>query len=261
MLRRYVAGAALWMSVLGTGCVSISHVQTADTLGEGHFQFAIEPGAAGAAVLSSSDVGGGSIYYPHVDLALRYGITDRVDLGVRFGSSLVELQSKFLLTSPEDPTKAISLAPSLMGLFLGSGENDALGSYINVAVPVLVGLKSSGGSEFVLGPRVTLTNLSLGAGSSSGSVTIISAGASVGYALRVSEGFRLMPEIGVSIPLVGSVDTNTTDSEVLSGFDGGFLQFKLGFLFGAGRAIRRVPMDAVGSDDSSSDSAAQDDEY
>ncbi|WP_224360535.1 hypothetical protein [Hyalangium versicolor] len=232
-----VAVAALAVGVLSTGCVSISQVQTADTLGTGKFQFAIEPGMAGAAVFAQDDTSiDGSVYYPHVDLGLRYGVADRVDLGVRFGSSLVELQTKFLLTHPNDPDKAISLAPSAMALLGSIGEDEL--SYINLALPVLVGFKTSGGSEFVLGPRVSLARV----GVDDTSVSIISAGASVGYALRVAEGFRLMPEVAVSYPLIGSVDTSS-DSDVVGGFNGGFVQFKLGFLFGAGRPINRSAVD------------------
>jgi hypothetical protein len=233
MMRRIVAGAALLLGVAGTGCVSVSHVQTADTLGAGKFQFAIEPGVGGAAVIS--DEAGASIYYPHVDLAARYGITDRVDLGVRFGSSLLELQSKFLLSDPRNPDIAMSLAPSVMGVFLGSDEDPDAVSYMNLSVPFLVGFKTSGGSELVLGPRISGTRLTLG---DEGAINILSAGASLGYALRVTEGFRLMPEVGVSVPLVGNVSSRS-DSEVAAGFGGGFVQVKLGFLFGSGRPIRR----------------------
>jgi hypothetical protein len=233
MLQRYFVVVALVAGFVGTGCVSVSHVQTADTLGAGKFQFAMEPGVGGAAVFS--DVGGGSVFYPHVDLALRYGVSDSVDLGVRFGSSLVELQSKILLTSTQDLNKAISIAPSLTGFFFGSG--DASVNYVNLSVPVLIGFKTKGGSEFVLGPRLSVANVSAGAGGEDASSTILSAGASVGYALRVSEGFRLMPEVGISIPFVGAADSSVGDSEVSAGFNGGFLQFKLGFLFGQGRPI------------------------
>jgi hypothetical protein len=234
MLQRYFVVLALVAGIVGTGCVSTSHVQTADTLGAGKFQFAMEPGVGGTAVIS--DAGGGSVYYPHVDLALRYGVTDTLDLGVRFGSSLVELQSKILLTSPDDADRAISLAPSVMGFFFASGGESV--NYVNLALPVLIGFKTSGGSEFVLGPRLVGTNISTGASGESASINVLSVGASVGYALRVGRGFRLMPEIGLSIPVVGEVDTSQTDSEVLSGFAGGFVQFKLGFLFGQGRPIR-----------------------
>jgi hypothetical protein len=256
MMRRVVAGAAL-VAVCGTGCVSVSHVQTADTLGSGKFQFAIEPGVGGAAIIDTDSGTGGSLYYPHVDLAARYGVSDGVDLGVRFGSSLVELQSKFLLTDSQDPNKAISLAPSVMGVFIGSGADETEGSlsYVNVAVPLLVGFKTRGGSEFVLGPRITGTRLSGSALEDNAAVNILSVGASVGYALRVTEGFRLMPEVGVSVPVLGEVNTSQTDSEVASGFGGGFVQFKLGFLFGGGRPIHRdTRIDAANIDNPSATS-------
>lgn len=240
MRRRYFAMVAVVVAgVLGTGCASISHVQTADTLGAGKFQFALEPGAGGAAVLTNVEGAEDGVYYPHVDLAVRYGVTDTVDLGVRFGSSLVELQGKFLLSRLDDTGKAISLAPALMG-YSASSQGDRV-SYVNVAVPVLIGLKTTGGSELVLGPRVVGTRVSLSSSDGTeGNFNVLSVGASVGYALRVGEGFRLLPEVGFTVPVVGAVDTNETDSDVVSGFGGGFVQFKLGFLFGQGRPISQA---------------------
>jgi hypothetical protein len=251
-----VTAAALVLGLLGSGCASMGHVQTADTLGEGKFQFAFEPGLQGTGILSESsaeasandidfddDDGDGSdlegIIYPHIDFALRYGVSERVDLGVRFGSSLAELQAKILLTQPGDPDLAISLAPSLSGVYFGTGDEDV--GYTNLALPLLIGFKTDGGSEFVLGPRVIGTRVSGGIGNDSGSINVLSVGASVGFALRVANGFRLMPEVAFSVPVVGSVNSSSSDSEVISGFDTGFLQFKLGFLFGAGRPVRPAP--------------------
>ncbi|WP_338863633.1 hypothetical protein [Myxococcus stipitatus] len=252
---RHAFVVAVCLGFWGTGCVSVSHVQTADTLGQGKFQFAIEPGLGGAGVVSGGDVEG--FYYPHVDLSMRYGVADRVDLGVRIGSSLAELQSKFLLTQPDNPDLAISLAPSVMGLFVGTDEDAVVGSYVNVALPLLVGFKTSGGSEFVLGPRVSYTRIGAGGGGESAGVNLLSVGTSVGYAIRVTEGFRLMPEVGFSVPVVGKFHAGDSDSELGAGFDGGFVQFKLGFLFGQGRSSRRSSpdsfIDSRGADSGSGD--------
>jgi hypothetical protein len=232
MDRCTLSALMLW-SLMGTGCVSISQVQTADTLGADKLQLGLEPGFAGAAVFAKDE--SFSFYYPHVDVSLRYGLTERVDVGVRFGSSLLELQSKLLLTSPEDPDKAVSLAPSLMWFFLGGDVGDAVVDYANLAVPLLVGLKMPGGSEFVVGPRLNLSRFSLGTGGAEGRLIVASAGLSVGYALRFGENFRLLPEVAISYPLLGALDISVTDSRVLSGFNSGFAQVKLGFLFGGGR--------------------------
>lgn len=233
MLRTYVLVMALVAGFIGTGCVSTSHVQTADTLGAGKSQFAVEPGAGAVAVFAESE--GDSFYYPHVDLAYRYGVTDTLDLGVRFGSSALELQAKILLSDPADPDKAISLAPAAMGFFFG--EDGASVNYVNLSLPVLIGFKTGSGSEFVLGPRINATSIKVAAGSGAGRANVLSAGTSVGYALRVSDGFRLLPEVGILYPLVSGLSTSDTNSEVVSGFGGGFVQFKLGFLFGEGRPI------------------------
>jgi len=224
--RLVLAVAAL---ALASGCVSIGGVQTADTLGKGNFQFAVEPGVWSAAAIAE-DVDG--FLVPHVDFSARFGVSDSVDIGARFGSSLLELQSKFLLTSPSDTGKAISLAPSLAGIFLGAGED--VGGYANVQVPLLIGLKTGGGSEFVLGPRIANTIFFGTVGDNGGIVNILSVGASVGYAARVGNSFRIMPEVALLVPVVGAVSANG-DSDAAAGFTGGILQFKLGFLFGAGR--------------------------
>lgn len=225
MIRRLaLAVAAL---ALASGCVSIGGVQTADTLGKGNFQFAVEPGVWGAAAIAE-DVDG--FLLPHVDFTARYGVTDSVDIGARFGSSLLELQTKFLLTDVNDTGKAISIAPSLVGVFFGAGD-DAAG-YANVNIPVLIGLKTSGGSELVFGPRISDIIVFGSGNGDGGAANLLSVGASIGYAARVSEGFRLMPEVAVLVPVLG---TATGGGDAVAGFNGGLIQFKLGMLFGAGR--------------------------
>lgn len=225
MIRRLaLAVAAL---ALASGCVSIGGVQTADTLGKGNFQFAVEPGVWGAAAIAE-DVDG--FLLPHVDFTARYGVTDSVDIGARFGSSLLELQTKFLLTDVNDTGKAISIAPSLVGVFFGAGD-DAAG-YANVNIPVLIGLKTSGGSELVFGPRISDIIVFGSGNGDGGAANLLSVGASIGYAARVSEGFRLMPEVAVLVPVLG---TATGGGDAVAGFNGGLIQFKLGLLFGAGR--------------------------
>ncbi|XXF77150.1 hypothetical protein P2318_29465 [Myxococcaceae bacterium GXIMD 01537] len=226
-MRRLILSAAVL--AMSSGCIAVGSMQTADTLGQGNFQFAVEPGVWGVAAIAN-DVEGAVL--PHVDFAARYGLTDTVDIGARFGSSLLEIQSKFLLTDPNDPGKAISLAPSIAGIFVGAGEG--VGGYANVALPLLIGLKTGGGSEFVLGPRINNTIVFAGGDGNTGIGNSLSVGASVGYAARVGEGFRVMPEISMLVPLVQSISVNG-ESDAAAGFAGGLIQFKVGLLFGGGR--------------------------
>lgn len=202
----------------GAGCASFSSVQTADTLGRGRIQGAVEPGLWGAVTPRGPDL------VPHVDAAVRVGVADRVDLGVRAGSSFFELQGKFLLTDPQHPALAVSLAPSLGGIIARSG-------IVNLGLPVLVGFKLGAGHQFVLGPRGQAFFVYDGARW----LTVLGVGTSVGFMWRIADAFGLMPEVAAVVPVFGG----SAASLVFSGLNaaGLFVQFKLGFLFGRFSAL------------------------
>lgn len=208
--------------VLATGCISFSSVQRADTLGAGRLQAAAEPGLWGSATPQGVEA------LPHVDASVRVGVTDRLDLGVRAGSSLLGLEAKVLLTEPGDPRLAMSLAPGLGGVFAaGSGIGPA--GVVGLELPLLVGLKFAGGHELVLGPRV----LGLLLFSGQPVQGLLGFGTSVGFSWQVTEGFALMPEVAVLAPAVGRENA----SRMLQGLNssGVFASVKLGLIFGAPR--------------------------
>jgi hypothetical protein len=185
-------------------------------------QAAVEPGLWGSATP------GGVEALPHIDASVRVGVTDRLDLGVRAGSSLLGLEAKVLLTEPQDPRLAVSLVPGAGGGFVadtGIGPAGVLG----LELPVLVGFKVAGGSELVLGPRVM--GLVLFSGQPVRGALLL--GTSVGFSWQVTEGFALMPEVALLAPVMGRENT----SQMLSGLNpsGVFGSFKLGVIFGVPR--------------------------
>jgi hypothetical protein len=209
------------VAVGASGCASLGNVQRADTVGDGNTEFALEPGAWGAVS------GAGPTMIPHLDLAVRHGVTERVDVGARFGWSLLEVQGKFLLTEPSDPAKAISLAPTLGGLVIGGlGAGAGL---LNIGFPVLIGFKLGGGNELILGPRLQ-TWLLFGAAGGSGAVaTLLAPGATIGFAAPVGDMTTLLPELAVVVP---ALNAGNFSGVSLPGASGAFIQFKLGILFG-----------------------------
>lgn len=226
-----------------TGCASISNVQMADTLGRGGFQVGIEPGvwAATSTNPATSTSTSNAAWLPHVDVSARFGVSEGVDLGLRAGMSFLELQTKFLFTKPGDRHLAVSLAPTIGGFVLGgsSTTSSSLGGILNVGLPVLIGIKTSNGSEFVIGPR--LQSLILFAGTSAGGAVFgLGAGTSVGFAWRISDNFGLMPEASVVVPLVGAA---AFSSQVTTGsaLGTGLLMFqaKLGVLIGRFRPLNQ----------------------
>ena len=230
---------------LAASCASMSSVQTADTLGKGNFQAAIEPGLWGGA--STKGVG----VIPHVDAAVRFGVSDRVDLGVRAGSSFLEFQTKFMVTDPANPLLAASIAPTLGGIFAGDASQSGTGSttatgILDLAVPVLVGFKFHGGHQLILGPRLQSIFVFSGGASS----VILGVGSSVGFAWRLTDNFILLPEVSAVYPVVGGDESGVVLKGLVTG-GGTFVQFKLGILFGRMRprdgeapARRREPESA-----------------
>ena len=172
---------------VASGCLSMGTVQTASTLGKGNFQISAEPGIYGPNFGrvggSGGGAGGGSgtsqDAVPHFDVAFRYGVTPRFDIGVRTGWSLFELQTKFLFTSPEAETLAISTAPAVgMGLSAAGGTSI---TYFNFAVPVLFGIKHFRANELVFGLRFNNMVFALGDSTGSAVIYLFGVGGTIGY--------------------------------------------------------------------------------
>jgi hypothetical protein len=220
------------------GCASVTNVQRADTLGKGNFQVGVEPGVQAAAA------GTAFVPYPHLDGSIRFGVSEGVDLGLRAGWSFLELQGKFLVTRPGDPNYAVSIAPTVGGIFVGAAGASA--GLLNFGLPVLVGFKF-GLNELVLGPRLQGYYVFGSGGTSSTSVggLILAGGGSVGFAISVAETVAIMPELGVVVPFAGSATVGgSTTGGGLTGAGSLIGQFKVGILIGK----QRKPIDPNAED-------------
>lgn len=213
-----------------TGCASLSSVQSADTLGAGRVQVALEPKVQAAGRLRPAR----GAAYPHLDVAVRWGVTERVDVGFRVGQSLLELQAKLLLTTPGAPGPLVSVAPSVGG-FLLVGDGWA-GPALTLAVPLLVGLPVGGG-ELVLGPRLQQW-LAVGP---QGPAWLAGPGLSLGYLARLTPELALLPEVAVVAPLVLFGPLPVGFEGGLTGPGGLLLQGTVGVLLGQQRRSAAAP--------------------
>ena len=221
-----------------TGCLSMGTMQTASTLGKGNFQISAEAGAYGFSVPKSGAGGGNGAaspeVVPHFDVSFRYGLSDRVDIGVRTGWSLLELQAKFLFTNPANDRLAISLAPTLGGIFLGTSSSGGMPttlSYFNLGLPLLVGIKHFRANELVFGPRLNHMLVSLSDSTGSAAVYLFGIGGSVGYAFSIGEVFKILPELAFNVPVAASATTGRS-TIAGAGFGGVIWQLKVGLMFG-----------------------------
>lgn len=180
-------------SWLGCGCATLGSYQTADTVGRGNWEGAIEPtlGGGGAA--------GEPVFGPHVDVAVRAGVSDRMDVGGRFGSSGLHLSLKLMLTDADADGVILSLAPAAGGFLLPGVfiDRDRPFGVLDLNLPVLVGIPTTNRSQVVIGPRAV--SMTWFVGSESKSVVLL--GSSFGFHTRTSSGLQLVPELTVAKPL------------------------------------------------------------
>lgn len=218
MVRGWFNQLALAMA-LGSGsmgCMAIGAVQTAQTLGQGNYEVSIEPGVYGAAVSGQTPT------YFSMNVGVRFGVTDRFDLGGRVGTTFGEVQTKILLSDPANENFALSLAPAIGGFGVGTGVASV--GILNIPLPVLIGFKF-GEHELTLGPRfqnlVLFASEEVSSANASATSYVLMAGASVGFAAQLADRFRLLPEIAIAGPIFGSATASVnggTQSQTSSGF-------------------------------------------
>jgi hypothetical protein len=213
------------LSVL-PGCGVHSGVTTAHTVGKGAFQGAIEPGAVIAAG------GGASGAAPTLNFAFRYGVSDKVDFGVRLGTTTYELFTKVMLTEPDPSAVVASVAPHATVWALAIGG--AGFGFFDLKVPVLIGVPV-GESQLVLAPKARVFGALAGGSGASAQATLLMLGGGVGFSGKVGEKFRIHPEVTADIPVAAIAGasaggTGTAGAAVTTG--GVLVGVNLGFLIG-----------------------------
>ncbi len=221
-----------------TGCASLSTFGLARTLNQGAVQGWVAPEGGGVVAINNTSTSGSGIGYPLLEGGVRYGVTDRVELGGRLGFNGVALEGKFgLLRSPTmESGFNLSLNPGVgfVGFGASSGSTGGGGGFVGTLsfyLPVLMGI-DVGGHEIVIGPRlidqVLFGSFTDSAGSTTSTANLLYLGGSFGVAFRASDSVRILPEASVGVPVNTSV--NDTGS---SAFGGLIFQLGVGILFGS----------------------------
>lgn len=198
----------LGLFTMTTGCASTGMARTLD---EGELQMSLTPGK------HYSLEGSGS--KPQMEVGLRYGATDRVDVGVRLFPFGLTMDTRIALAkSPTlDSGVDVTLAPSAtMGLYGSGGYFSFPSVRTALEMPVLVGLNLGRGTQFVVGPRVAYVPPK---SDEEGRVLM---GTSVGLALPLMTNVRVVPEVTVRKLLDGRQTLLNANIGVLfGGYSGG----------------------------------------
>lgn len=205
------AGALFLAALLALcGCYSYSTLGRARIIAKGRFQAFAAPEALGIASRS-----GGSIR-PTVEAGLRYGLTDRVELGGKLSVLGVTLGPRVQLLRSREPSSGfdLAIAPAVAYTFADK---------LALEAPLLAGV-NLGPHQIVVAPRLVY-QMQLDVPGQEGPVSFLYAGASFGAALRVTERFTFLPEVS----LLGEVHEDPGFSSNLARAAG--IQGALGLLF------------------------------
>lgn len=225
MSPRLAFAGALVLALGASACSSVSTLQTAHSLGKGKTQLALETGEQALVTRDTLRA------YPVSGIAVRHGVSERVDLGARLGPSGLEAMVKVQLTRPP-PDVVVSLAPQLAA-YAWNTSDVAIRAY-NAALPVLVGIPLPHEHQLVLAPRVHLASFSLGAGSAHGFLDTLAVGGTVGIAWKMpsSKAIRIVTELGVMRPVLLWADRSDGVGGLATLPERWTLQANLGFLLG-----------------------------
>lgn len=220
------------------GCASTSTMGLARTLNKGAVQGWVAP--SGGAVITTGS-GGGVAAYPMVEGGVRFGITDNIEFGTRLGFSGIAVDGKFALLRPLGTDFGFNLSLNPQVQVVGFGAGNVFLAALSFHLPVLMGFDFFG-HELVLGPKIIDQVIFGGSGnnmngtSNSAALNLVYVGGSLGFAIRVAGAFRIMPEVSVAAPVIGSGGGQT------SAFFGGLIfQAGVGFLFGSANSYDPKP--------------------
>ncbi|MDP2311368.1 MAG: hypothetical protein Q8P41_00570 [Pseudomonadota bacterium] len=195
-MRTFLLGIAAMVLGSGAGgCATVGTVQTARPIAPGSVQVGLEPGLWGVE---------GRGWLPTANVAVRYGLGRRFDVGARLGAGGIGASAKVALTDPDEQVVA-SLAPMVGGFgvaLFGVGTKA-----VHAQLPLIVGVGMRGGHELVVAPKIVAWHLSGSAGLAGARSTVVGAGGTIGVSLRVAPGVRLLPEIGMVQPVYGKAST------------------------------------------------------
>jgi hypothetical protein len=227
MMRLLAVVPVLALGLL-PGCPSFTTMGTARTMPKGKGQLYVATGATSLASFQRDPSTGrrDSFTIPSLEVGGRFALSDAVEVGGKVWPLGAELNSKFGLvrSATQDAGVNLAVAPAASVYTFSAGSSQAA-TYVWLHAPLLIGISVPGGSELTFGPRVSDMLMSSGGDR----LNVVFLGGSLGYAWKVGDGFRILPELAFGYPVAASVGgASVTDFEP----KGALIQANLGFLLG-----------------------------
>lgn len=130
---------------------------------------------------------------PNLELMLRYGLSDRVDIGGKVNLLGGEMNSRILLFG--SPRLNIAMVPGAGLAFANFATDDDQVLVATFSSPVLADVRFTSRLSMLLGAK-PIVHISAGEGSD----TILYPGGVFGFRIQLSDNFSLFPEVNVHMP-------------------------------------------------------------
>jgi hypothetical protein len=218
---------------LFSGCMTTAVQETARTAPRGGFEGGVSLTPVFFA-LGPADRGLG--WTPAAEWYSKFGLSDNFDLGLRFGNGSGGLIGKYRLMSDGVEVAArlgASLGVTLVGSLLGS-LRPAI-AWGSVSPRVIASREPEHGLPWAFSVGLDYNGLTYPIGEARAGTDWLDLKAGVGLPYHVHGAVRLMPEIGLALPLVGSLP-HEEETEFLPG---GSAELSLGITFAAIAARNR----------------------
>jgi hypothetical protein len=213
-----------------TGCASFSTMSTARTLRRGGAQVYVAPHVLGTGIrapppppdehagehgAATSSGPSGSIDLD-MEVGVRYGATDAISVGGRLWALGGAVQGQLQLRRSAAPDAGVDVGLGVEASYAGSRGD---GTLLLLQAPLLFGFNTGGGNQVVAAPKLVGAYLVR----PQNSAGILLAGGSLGYSYQVADGFSLLPEVSMLVPVATPADRFT--------YYGLVIQAALGFVF------------------------------
>ena len=198
------------VSLALSGCPSLSTMQTPRTVPQGQVRFGLGFEAVGIKTSARTDSSTGtttpsqSVTFPQLELTLRYGVTDNLDIGGKL--YLIGAEAGFEVSVLAWPARRGDCACRLVHLdWQLQRQLVELISATYLHLPLLFGLNINENVALSFGPKFLYTIASVTAGDTSDRASAATSGLWVGgyvsLPLKVGHAFWVAPEINVYRPL------------------------------------------------------------
>lgn len=140
----------------------------------------------------------------NVEAALRWGLSERIDLGLSASLLSGGAELRFQLVRSERVDVALGLGGAMTAQLLGGGDFAAVQAAAAMHLPLFVGI-NLGQHQLLLVPRVGYENW-LGSGGLVGTHGLF-LGGTLGAAFALTESFKLLPFVGLNRNVVWAFTT------------------------------------------------------